>query len=415
MELAAQEPRVIGDFNDFHQCAIGGLAAENHAHIRKAFAVGIVEFVAVAVAFVDIGCFVGFESVRPFRNGAGIRAEAHGPSLVAFRIAALHGLFAEIVPFGHQVDELVLGERVEFFGVGFLDADDVAGEFDDRALHTEADPEEGHIVFTGIPDGFDFPFDAAVPEAAGHEDAVSAFEGLCDVFGGHLFGIHIAQIHGDPVGDAAMHQRFVKALVGFLQFDILADDGDGDPALRILDVVDQLFPRLKLGVAGGQAQHDGDLLIQPFLIEFQGQFVDVAHIHGGKHGVLVHIAEQGDFGAEVGGDGLFAAAEDDVRLDADRTELLDAVLRGLGLVFSGGTEIGHERQMDVQAIVAAQFGAELADGFKEGEAFDIAHRAADFDDGDVGSGIFGLILARLRMAFLISSVIWGITCTVPPR
>ena len=57
--------------------------------------------------------------------------------------------------------------------------------------------EEGHIVFTGIPDGFDFPFDAAVPEAAGYEDAVSAFEGLCDVFGGHLFGIHIAQIHGD--------------------------------------------------------------------------------------------------------------------------------------------------------------------------------------------------------------------------
>lgn len=48
MELAAQEPRVIGDFNDFHQRAIGGLAAENHAHIRKAFAVGIVEFVAVA-------------------------------------------------------------------------------------------------------------------------------------------------------------------------------------------------------------------------------------------------------------------------------------------------------------------------------------------------------------------------------
>ena len=91
MELAAQEPRVIGDFNDFHQRAIGGLAAENHAHIRKAFAVGIVEFVAVAVAFVDTGRFVGFESVRPFRNGAGIRTEAHCSALVAFRIAALHG------------------------------------------------------------------------------------------------------------------------------------------------------------------------------------------------------------------------------------------------------------------------------------------------------------------------------------
>ena len=52
----------------------------------------VIELIAVAVAFVDIGRFVGFESVRPFRNGAGIRAEAHGPALVAFSIAALHGL-----------------------------------------------------------------------------------------------------------------------------------------------------------------------------------------------------------------------------------------------------------------------------------------------------------------------------------
>ena len=63
MELAAQEPRVIGDFNDFHQRAIGGLAAENHAHIRKAFPVGVVEFVAVAVAFGDVVLSVGFEGL----------------------------------------------------------------------------------------------------------------------------------------------------------------------------------------------------------------------------------------------------------------------------------------------------------------------------------------------------------------
>ena len=36
----------------------------------------------------------------------------------------------------------------------------------------------------------------------------------------------------------------------------------------------------------------------------------------------------------------------------------------------------------------------MADGFKEGESFDVADRAADFDDGDVGSGVFGLILGE---------------------
>lgn len=91
------------------------------------------------------------------------------------------------------------------------------------------------------------------------------------------------------------------------------------------------------------------------------------------------------------------------------------MLRGLGLVFSGGTEIGHERQMDVQAIVAAQFGAELADGFKEGEAFDVAYRAADFNDGDVGSGVFGLILGEAEDGVFDFISDMGITCTVPPR
>ena len=39
--------------------------------------------------------------------------------------------------------------------------------------------------------------------------------------------------------------------------------------------------------------------------------------------------------------------------------------------------------MDVQAVVAAQLGLELADGFQEGQAFDVAHGAADLDDGHV--------------------------------
>ena len=42
--------------------------------------------------------------------------------------------------------------------------------------------------------------------------------------------------------------------------------------------------------------------------------------------------------------------------------------------------------MDEDSVVAAEILAHLADGFEEGEGFDVAYRAADFDDGDVAVG-----------------------------
>lgn len=52
----------------------------------------------------------------------------------------------------------------------------MAGEFHDSALHTQAEAEVRHVVFTGILDGTDLAFDAAVAEAAGNDNAVDAFE-----------------------------------------------------------------------------------------------------------------------------------------------------------------------------------------------------------------------------------------------
>ena len=42
--------------------------------------------------------------------------------------------------------------------------------------------------------------------------------------------------------------------------------------------------------------------------------------------------------------------------------------------------------MDEAGVVAAEVLAHLADGFEEGEGFDVAYCAADFDDGYVGVG-----------------------------
>ena len=80
-----------------------------------------------------------------------------------------------------------------------------------------------------------------------------------------------------------------------------------------------------------------------------------------------------------------AAAEEDVGLDADGEQFLDGVLRGLGFELLRGGDPGNEREMDEDGVFAAELLAHLADGFEEGERFDVADGAADFDDGDVGA------------------------------
>jgi len=69
-----------------------------------------------------------------------------------------------------------------------------------------------------------------------------------------------------------------------------------------------------------------------------------------------------------------------VGLDADRAQLLHGVLRGLGLDLLRGAEVRHQRQVDVQGVVAAELDTELADGLEERQRLDVADRAADLDE-----------------------------------
>ena len=50
----------------------------------------------------------------------------------------------------------------------------VAGELDHGALQAQADPEKGNLVSARVRYGHDLSFDAAVAEAARHQDAVDA-------------------------------------------------------------------------------------------------------------------------------------------------------------------------------------------------------------------------------------------------
>jgi hypothetical protein len=146
-------------------------------------------------------------------------------------------------------------------------------------------------------------------------------------------------------------------------------------------------------------------------VQRAGNLVDRVGVERGDHrsgGTLVNsaILRRSPSERPVG------AAEHDVRLDADLAQLLHRVLRRLGLHLAGRGDERHERQVDVADVVAAERDAHLPDRFEERQRFDVADGAADFDDRDLGSAVDA---APAAIQLLISSVMCGMTCTVPPR
>ena len=58
---------------------------------------------------------------------------------------------------------------------------------------------------------------------------------------------------------------------------------------------------------------------------------------------------------------MIAAAEDNVGLEADAAQLLNAVLGRLGLELCGGGDVGEKGDVDVEGVFAADVVAHLPD------------------------------------------------------
>ena len=144
--------------------------------------------------------------------------------------------------------------------------------------------------------------------------------------------------------------------------------------------------------------------------EHQRHLVDAGHVLGGDDRLFVDVAEERDLALDVLIEEAVGAAEQDVGLDADGAQVAHAVLRRLGLELAGRADEGHQRQVDVERVLAADVLAQLADRLEERQALDVADGAADLDDDDVD------VVARWpRMLSLISLVMCGMTWTVRPR
>ena len=72
MELAADEPGMIFEFDDFYQAVVRRRARQDQAGIDHFRTVFVVKFPAMAMAFVNEVCPIDFVGLGAFRQFAGI-------------------------------------------------------------------------------------------------------------------------------------------------------------------------------------------------------------------------------------------------------------------------------------------------------------------------------------------------------
>ena len=116
--------------------------------------------------------------------------------------------------------------------------------------------------------------------------------------------------------------------------------------------------------------------------------VDRRGVAGVDHGLAVDVAHQRDLALHGVRDRPVGAADDRVGLHADRAQRGDRVLGRLGLQLARRADVGHQRDVQEEDVVAADVVADLAGGLEERQRLDVADGAADLGDHhvDVGAG-----------------------------
>src|SRR5436309_2991430 len=375
MELAGHEVRVVLDLDDLDQLLLRPDARDQQPVLLERLEVVVVDLVAVAVALADDPLAVERRRAAAVAEQDRIEAEAHGATLVGERPLL-----------GQQIDHEVRGVGSELGRVGALQAAHVARVFDYRALHAEADAEVRHALLARVAHRLDLALDAAVAEAARHQDAVDVGEVRGGAVALDVLGVHPDDVHFRLVSDAAVDQGLDEALVGVPQVDVLADHGEPRGGARRFHAAHDVLPPGEVDGTVLQAEALDDDRIQAFTVEHERDLVDRVDVFGGDDRLLLDVAEQRDLRLDAGGQVAVGAAEQDVGLDPDGAQLLHRVLGGLRLQLRGRLHERHEREVDVKDVVLADVLLQLADRFQERQALDVADGPPDLDDDDVLAG-----------------------------
>ena len=122
----------------------------------------------------------------------------------------------------HQVDYVGADAPVELRRIGVAEFANVAGVFDDGALHAQANAEKRDAVFAHVFDCADFPLDAPRAEPRRHEQPGKGFHIPLGAVLVRLFRVDPHQFHAHVVRRPRMDERLGNAFVRVVQLHIFA-------------------------------------------------------------------------------------------------------------------------------------------------------------------------------------------------
>ena len=238
---------------------------------RQRFVIGRVDLPAVAMALLDHVDAVGLRRDRARLEIAGLCAESHRRAQVG-----------HVLLLGQQVDHRMLRRRVELRGVGALEAADVSGELDDRALQAQADAEERHAALARVAHRVDLPLDTAHAESARDQDTVHVGESRLGRIAAEVVGGDPVDAHIGAVEEPAVEQRLDDGEIGVAQIHVLPDDRDVDGIGRGVDAIDQIRPFAQIGLAL-DTQMLGQQVVQPLAVEHERDLIDRGGVGSAHH------------------------------------------------------------------------------------------------------------------------------------
>ena len=152
----------------------------------------VVDLVAVAVPLVDDVALVDPMHQRARNHVRRLRAETHRAAEVRLLVAPLD-LPVGVLPFGDERDHRMRRVGVELRAVRALEPGLVPRELDDRELHAQADAEVRQALLARVLDRPDLALDAALAEAARHQDRVDALQ-RADALALDRLGVDVADL-----------------------------------------------------------------------------------------------------------------------------------------------------------------------------------------------------------------------------
>ena len=180
-----------------------------------------------------------------------------------------------------------------------------------------------------------------------------------------------------------------------MQFHILPDNGNFQRIFVMADLIHHFFPFFHINGRTIQPKLFHDDLIHLFIQQIQGNLIDGIGIDNLNDRFPIHIAEESDLFLHFIRHPLFHTAGDNIRMDPQPLQFVDAVLGRFCFRFAGSMEIRHEGAVNIEDIIGADFPFHLTDGFQKGLGLNIADGTADLGDHHIGIAFF----ARTQNAF----------------